>query len=182
MDFEPFLPRPTGLPPVRTPFPLGRGGVEDPPRPIQLAPGTEPIEHLPVQLVEHPGLDPYCEKGDARSGPTDPERRRQIPPRVAADEHVDRRGKYRPAIEHQSQFTTQTTGYRNALSPANLSPRYGVINEPSRQIHEGVLTASSTMPGSSSGCRELQEWSVVASKSFEHFPRPVFTDRTACVR
>jgi len=97
--FEPFLPRSTGLGPVREPpFSPARVRREDGGGPAQVPTGTESVEDLAVEFVEDPGASP-CGDAAVRGRDADPERRRQMPPRAAAGEHVDDRDEHHPIIQ-----------------------------------------------------------------------------------
>ena len=97
--FEPFLPRSTGLGPVREPpFRPHVRGVEDRGGPVQVPTGAEPIEDAPVQFVEYPGCRPGGE-ATMCGRDADSERRWQVPPCAPAGEHVDDRGEHGPIID-----------------------------------------------------------------------------------
>ena len=97
--FDPFLPRSTGLGPVRDPlFRPHVRSVEDCGGPVEVPAGAEPIEDLMVQLVEDPGASPGGE-ATVRGRNADPERRWQVSPRAPAGEHVDDSGEHGSIID-----------------------------------------------------------------------------------
>ena len=88
---DPGLPRSTGFAPTWSPaFGAHTGRVHARARPVQPARQTKPVQHLQVELLEHPGLGPLVQPAPRR-------RRRaaakfldwQEPPRGGGAGHVD---------------------------------------------------------------------------------------------
>jgi hypothetical protein len=91
---DPGLPRSTGFAPTWSPaFGAHAGRVHARARPVQPARQTKPVQHLQVELLEHPRLGPLVQPAPCR-------RRRatakflgwQEPPRGRGAGHVDDRG------------------------------------------------------------------------------------------
>ena len=94
VDLGPGMPRSTGFAPTWSPaFGAHTGRVHTRARPVQPARQTKPVQHLQMELLEHPGHGPLVQPAPCR-------RRRpaakfldwQEPPRGQGAGHVDDRG------------------------------------------------------------------------------------------